>query len=168
MLKLPYVPLYTKDMGKFHTTFWYLGHSCPCVESFAFFSHPLSKINKLTVKLHKIPEAFSPLQAPSSKKNKKKRSRGGWWTLLNFTVWVLPKKWWINTQCVPNCTKRLIDSCFESLEKKGHISKLRLKRVGEIFSALLSNSCFPVKLEAGRTQNLWNLLQLEIASSFPL
>lgn len=116
----------------------------------------------------KFLKLFLHCKLPAQKKNKKKRSRGGWWTLLNFTVWVLPKKWWINTQCVPNCTKRLIDSCFESLEKKGHISKLRLKRVGEIFSALLSNSCFPVKLEAGRTQNLWNLLQLEIASSFPL
>lgn len=32
---------------------------------------------------------------------------------------------------------------------------------------VLSNSCFPVKLEAGRAKNLWNALQLEIASCFP-
>lgn len=48
--------------------------------------------------------------------------------------------------------------------KKGHISKLRLKGVCQIFSVVLSKSCFAVKLEAGRAKNLWNLLQLEIAS----
>lgn len=60
---------------------------------------------------------------------------------------------------------RLIDSCSGALGGgKGHISKLKLKGVCQIFSVVLSKSCFPVKLEAGRAKNLWNLLQLEIAS----
>lgn len=39
-------------------TFWYFDSYFPCVDLFTFFSYPLSKISKLTVKLPEILEPF--------------------------------------------------------------------------------------------------------------